>query len=351
MATAELDIDGMSDRMMAEINGDNYEPPQDADTSIADDPIDAEIDAAPDNSTAEDAPPAKTDDAALTIPEVSDEELPVPQSWKKEMHPIWNKLAKGEPMTKEEARTAAKYYNEREQQMLNGLTGYKTDAEYGRSLKQVISQYQDVLESQGIDAAKAVNYLFAAHKQLSSGTAEQRRAYFDHLARSYGIQLGPQPEVPQEQQILQQALTPLQQRLERFEQSMMQREQAEFEARKQQALNEVEKFASDPGHPYFDELQEEILPYIQQGLPLAQAYEKAVWSNPVTRQKEMGRIQKEQQEQARKKAQAAATAAKKATSANVKSRDTNRTQTGDAATLDNMDEVLRETLAEIRSRP
>lgn len=334
MEAEQLDIDNMSDRMVAEMNGETFTEVKEAD------PVDAEIEATPE---------PETQDADLTVPEVTEEELPVPQSWKKEMHPIWNKLAKGEPMTKEEARTAAKYYNEREQQMLNGISGYKSDAEYGKSLKQVISQYEDILQAQGIDAAKAVNYLFSAHKQLSSSNPEQKRAYFEHLAKSYGIQLN-QPEIPPEQQQLQQVLTPLQQRIERFEEILTKKEQAEYEARKQQASEAVEKFASDPAHPYFDDVADDIVLLLQNGIPLEQAYEKAVWSNPVTRQKEIDRLQKERETEARKKAQASATAAKKATSTNVKSRDTNRTPTGDAATVDQLDDVLRETLADIRSR-
>ncbi len=343
---AELDIDSMADDLAQDIGGEGYvaPEPEPADAS----PVDAEIDA--ETHTADtDTPP----DSVTPEPVSEDsDDLPAPQSWKKEMRPIWDKLAKGEPLSKEEARATAKYYNEREQQMLNGLTGYKSDAEYGRSLKQVISQYEDVLQAQGIDAAKAVNYLFQAHKQLSSGTPEQRRAYFDHLAKSYGIQLQQQPAQEQDPAVaaLSQHLTPLEQRLQQMETAMIQRQQQEYEQRKAAASQEVEKFASDPKHPYFDEVADDIVALLQTGAALPDAYEKAVWANPVTRQKEIDRLQKERETEAKAKAQAAAQAAKKAASTNVRSRDTGRTHTEPQATMDNLDGVLRETLADIRAR-
>ena len=55
---------------------------------------------------------------------------------------------------------------------------------------------------------------------------------------------------------------------------------------------EVNAFAADPEHPYFDELSDEIVAILKTGASLAEAYEKAVWANPVTREKEILRRQK-----------------------------------------------------------
>lgn len=55
----------------------------------------------------------------------------------------------------------------------------------------------------------------------------------------------------------------------------------------------VDDFAKDPAHPYFDELADEIAVQIKAGKELQEAYDTAVWANPVTRQKELARIQLE----------------------------------------------------------
>ena len=55
----------------------------------------------------------------------------------------------------------------------------------------------------------------------------------------------------------------------------------------------VDDFAKDPAHPYFDELADEIALQIKAGKTLQDAYETAVYANPVTRAKELARIQLE----------------------------------------------------------
>lgn len=63
---------------------------------------------------------------------------------------------------------------------------------------------------------------------------------------------------------------------------------------------EVETFSQDPAHPYFDEVADDIITELKmqeingQVKDLSKAYEKAVWANPVTRQKELARIQRDQ---------------------------------------------------------
>lgn len=54
---------------------------------------------------------------------------------------------------------------------------------------------------------------------------------------------------------------------------------------------EITAFAADPAHPYFDEVTGDIAVLISAGHSLADAYEKAVWANPTTRQKEIARLE------------------------------------------------------------
>jgi hypothetical protein len=80
---------------------------------------------------------------------------------------------------------------------------------------------------------------------------------------------------------------------------------------------------------------------------LKDAYERAVYANPVTRQKEIARLQTEADTKLREKSKNEAEAARKAARTNVRSRDTRRTPTEPLGT---MDETMKSTLSEIRSR-
>ena len=55
--------------------------------------------------------------------------------------------------------------------------------------------------------------------------------------------------------------------------------------------NEINIFAADPAHPYFDDVANDITALLRGGgaKDLADAYDKAVWANPVTRAKEQAR--------------------------------------------------------------
>lgn len=289
--------------------------------------------------------------AVVDQPVVAVDDLPVPKSWAKEMHPIWDKLAKGQALLPDEAKRAAKYYNERETQMAEGARTQNTDAEYGRTLRGVIGKHEDVLRAQGLDATKAVDYLFNAHRQLSTGTAEQRMAYLGKVAASYGLKLGADAGVDAATAETP-AMRELRERQERIEQSINQDNQRRYEEVRTATAKEVETFASDPKNLYFDECADHICMLLKADpkMPLGDAYSTAVWANPVTRQKELARIQQETDKANRERTAAAAKAAKKGTSTNVKGRDTARAPTAPAASLANLDDVMRETHAEIRSR-
>jgi hypothetical protein len=332
MEADTLDIESASDDLAADILG--TEPP-------APDPVDGAIDAAAATET-----PAPSLSPSQETPAVEDA-LPPPKSWKSEMHPIWDKLSKGVALSPDESKQAAKYYGEREKQMLDGIDGYKSDAEFAKTIRHVTQPYEGVLKSQGLDAPTAVNYLLNAHVQMTNGTPEQRAAFFQKMAERYQIPLGamkqPDPNAPQLPAEVREALA----RVERLEGAMTAKEQAEFAEVRQAKAKEVEVFASDPAHPYFDEVADDIVAMLKAGHTLKDAYEKAVWANPVTRQKEIARIQTETEKANREKAKETVAKAKKATSANVRGRETNRAPT---APVGSMDDVLSETLAEIRSR-
>jgi hypothetical protein len=273
-----------------------------------------------------------TEVAAETPTEPQPEPLAPPSSWSKDKHEYWGKMP----------REAQEYYMTREKQMLDGLEQYKGDAGFGRQLKEAFTPYKAFLNAQGIDEAKAVSYLMNAHYKLSSAPAHERQAYFAQLAKSYGLEL---PTANKEEANVDPNVKAFQEKFNQLETQLTQREQAILNERKTQVAKEVEAFAAE--NPYFDEVADDIIPFLNHGMPLKDAYERAIWANPVTRAKETARLQTEAEAKLKEKAKKDAEVAKKATSVNVRNRDTGTAPTAPKGT---MEDTMRETLAKIRAR-
>ncbi len=264
-------------------------------------------------------------------PEV--EVTPAPASWSKDKHEFWGKMPK----------EAQDYYLVREKQMLDGLEQYKGDAGLGKQMKEVFTPYKAFLNAQGIDEPKAAQYLMNAHYKLSSAQPAEKQAYFAQLARSYGIDIGG----TQEQSDIDPNVKALQDKVYALESNLTQREQAQINETRSKVTKDVEAFASDPKHIYFDEVADDIVAHLNAGASLQDAYEKAVWANPVTRTKELARVQTETETKFKEKASKEAAAAKLATSTNVRSRDTGKAPTAPRGT---MEDTMRETLKKIQER-
>ncbi len=263
-----------------------------------------------------------------------DDDIPMPQSWKKDWEPDW----------KATPRTARERFLEREKQMLTGLEQYKTHAGFGRTMQEALNPFMPYLQERGIEPARAVQALLNAQKMLEQNPEQALR----NLAQQYKVNLFNQQQEAGES--VHPAIQAALDRVARVESTLTQAQEREYQARMEATRKEVDAFFSDPKNVYADEVADDIATLVKAGMPLAEAYEKAVWANPVTRQKEIARVQKEQAEELRKKTMEAAKAAKKSTSVNVRARDTGRTPTEGKASLANLDEALRETQSEIRTR-
>lgn len=252
-----------------------------------------------------------------------------PQSWAKETHELWGKLTP----------EAQDQIERREKQMLDGLGQYKEYYGVGKSLSEAIAPFSQVLQQQGIEAPKAVSYLLAAHQRLTTGSEDQRRAAYQRLGEELGLAAATNGD-PAARAALEKA--------ERLERLIADKESKSLEQAREKTSAEVAAFASDPAHPYFDEVAEDIITMIAAGHTLKDAYDKAIWANPVTRVKEQSRLQQESEKQLREKAKQEAENARKAKGANVRSQDTRKAPT---EPLGKMDDTLKETLRDIQSRP
>lgn len=361
VATADIDTEALSSQLAGDL-GSDLGIEAETDTTTVDDATDSLVDGAagtdPADTPAGDgrdpatgrftgkAPAAPAADPkvapATAAPAAAADEFPVPQSWKKEMHPHWA------PLPKE----VKAYYNEREKQMLDGIAGYKTDAEYGKTIRGVATPYEGLLKQQGIEIHDAVGYLFRAHSELSTGTKEQKLAYLGKIAATYGVELpsaaAADPNAPAPAQLPPE----VQQRLEAIENQFNEEAKARHQQRQTEVAREVDAFASDPNNTYFEECADHIVKLLKAdpSQKLGDVYQTAVWANPVTRQKEIAKLEAAWKKDFLDKAKAAATTARKGTAANVRGRDTTRTPQAPAATIDNLDDVMRETHEEIKSR-
>lgn len=254
-----------------------------------------------------------------------------PKAWAKEQHEHWSRL---DPKVQD-------YIELREKQMLEGLDMYKGDAGYAKQLKEVLTPYLPHLKAHGVSDIEAVSYLLNAHFGLTNGPEEQRR----NLYRQLGVDLGlVQAEA---EGVVDPALKTLQQKVNALESQRQSEARAAQQAARQKADSEINAFASDPANVHFKEVAADMLPFVNAGLTLKDAYDKAVWANPVTRQKELSRQQTEAEAKLKEKARAEAEAAQRAAGTNLRGA---KTQQAPTEPQGSMEDTMRDTLRKIRAR-
>lgn len=231
----------------------------------------------------------------------------------------------------------------REEDIFKGLNAYKADADIGKSIKSMIQPHEQLFRSQGVNPFQQISSLINAHVALATGSPEQRLQIFQRVAQSYGVELGGEaPYADPQVSALQKQLSDLQSRLQG-------REQQEAEQARSKLQAEIDAFATDPAHQYFEEVANDIAGLLRSGAAadLKEAYEKAVWANPTTRVKEQARLAAETEAKAKAEAAERVKQARKATSANVKS---SAKAASGTAPLGSIDDTLNAALASIKSR-
>jgi len=213
----------------------------------------------------------------------------------------------------------------REKQMLDGIEEYKQFAHYGRELNNVISPYTPMFEQAGIDVRTGVQYLLNAQYLLQAGTPQQKENELRRIAQQYGVNLGEKSNGTDEP--LDPRLEQMQNTINQLQNAMRQTQQHTLTEVQAKTQKEVNDFANDGSHPYFDELADEIAIQIKAGKGLQDAYDTAVYANQVTRTKEIARIQSENAAKLKEKKRQEAEIARKATSSNIRTIDTTRTPT------------------------
>ena len=254
-------------------------------------------------------------------PESSD--IPKPTTWKKDLLPLWDKIAKGEVLTKDESKKHLEYLNQRENEFKKGVSVYKAEAERAKALEEAINPFVPELQAQGIHPAAWINNLGRAHMILSKAPYEQKVQMFHRLAQDYGVNLNqstePQQPVDAYTQQLMQQLNQVNQEVSTIKGRFEQEEQARLS-------NEIERVRSDKERfPHFDMVREEMAQLLELGKAqnLETAYVKAVRMNDEVWAVEQEKLLASAKKQASKSQQVARA---KATAVSPKSVTPNGTQ-------------------------
>lgn len=269
------------------------------------------------------------------------QELGAPKTWTKEGLAEWATMS---PRAKQEVL-------KREEDFLKGITQYKGDAEIGQRYSKVVEPYAPILQAENIDPVQLFQSFAANHYLLSRGTPAQKIELAASLIHGYGIDfeqlvnfIGDRMISPPDPMIAQ-----LQQQVGELQGRLSQQDQAAMAATRNQVDAEVEAFAKDPAHPYFDELINDIAKLIETGVcaDLTSAYEHAVYANPTTRQKELDRLTAEQLTIAQQSEQTRRDKISRSTAADLSVDPKARNGT---VPVGSVDDTLAETLAAIKAR-
>ena len=261
-----------------------------------------------------------------------------PKSWPKEYHEHWGKLP----------QEAQDIIERREQDFHQGLEQYREYHGFGKKMQEAFAPYKQMIESQGLDEAKAAQFLLNAHHRLATLPQQERLGYWAQIASNYGIQV---PGLNDQQQ--DPRYSALEQQVQQMARAQMQQQQREYDQKLSQVSNDVSSFADAKDatgnlkHPYFNDVADTIVILLNGGASLQDAYDQAVWANPVTRAKETARLKTETEKSLREKSKTEAEKARQASSANVRDRDTRKAPT---EPLGKMEDTMKETLADIKAR-
>lgn len=258
-----------------------------------------------------------------------------PKTWRKEAVAEWNTLS----------QTVKSEILKREEDMFKGIESYKHEANFGRTVGNILQPYSQIMQQHGIDPLQQISGLMQAHYTLAMGSPEQKLQLLEKIVADYGIDttnFGVAPYVdPTVKNLLNTVKT--------LESNQMQFQEFQKAQDEERARNEIEAFVNDPANIYAKELYTDMANLIGAGQAkgLSDAYKKAIWLNESVRAKELARQREETLATARAKAKAKADAAKKAMSANVTTSAKSASQT---APLGSIDDTLKKTLTEIQNR-
>lgn len=264
-----------------------------------------------------------------------------PKTWTKEAIAKWATI---DPLIQQEIA-------KREEDMFRGIEKYKGAAELGARYHAVTEPYQAALAAEGVDPVELFKNFAGNHYLLSRGTPEQKTQLAANLLTAYNIDLEAVLQVMGNAAIHRPDpnVLALQREIAELKNGITTNQQREYAARHNAAFEEINKFADDSAHPYFDEVANDIAGLINAGLAtsLEEAYQKAIFANPATRQKELDRLATEKVAAIEAEAKTREEKRRKSMGEHVEV--TSRSKNG-TVPVGSMDDTLEETMRAIQAR-
>lgn len=236
----------------------------------------------------------------------------------------------------------------RERDMDEGLKKAKLGSEVADQFRTMLKPYMPTYQHYKMNPLQHIDQVLKAQMVLYFGTPEQKTAILRKAAQDFGV---PFDQLTAEAPAIDpnDPATRLSQELASVSSNVKQLQQIRQQETEQRFAAEIDAFAKDPAHPHFEEVSEQVLKLLQSRAcgSLQEAYESAVWSNPVTRAKLQSDAQAKAAADAEVKRKADEAARAKATAANVRARPK---AAGAATPSGSMDDTMAEVLADIKGR-
>lgn len=252
-----------------------------------------------------------------------------PVSWGKDIAKAWTSLS---PEIK-------KQIAKREEDVKVGFNQLNNLAQFGDNFRKAVEPLMPTLQRYGLEPARHAAELMQVHARLALGTPQQKVETFLGLMKQFGLtpdSLVDNAQAPYiDPQV--QSLTTRFEQLQSTQQQLLSQQQTREIAR---ITEEVNSFKSK--NPHFDTVQDDIARLLETKAcqTLQQAYDTAIWANPLVREQlllEQSKATAELNKAAKDKRLAAA---RQSTSANVRSIPKSR---GPTASKGSMEDTLRET--------
>lgn len=220
--------------------------------------------------------PAETPQSATQAPQEAEKPILPPASWSATAKADFATLP---PHIQQEVLR-------REKEMNDGLAQFQPKSERLNKLDAVLAPIADRLTLNGLTPETYIAALVRADEMLRGPNAGQA---LQMLAQQYGINpqalQGQQQQAFAPQQYVDPTVQALQQQLQALTQQVQSREQAEAEAQQGQLKTEIETFAADPAHMYFDNVKSDMAVLLRAGKAkdLSAAYDMACHMDPTIR--------------------------------------------------------------------
>jgi len=257
-----------------------------------------------------------------------------PSTWTKEAAAEWAGLS---PTIKAEVE-------KREAEIMKGIDTYKGDAQIGQNFKNIMDPHLEALQSINQSPFPYVADLVRADAMLRSGTDEQKLAAFKQIAADHGVKIEDDDLSFEDEAVkgLRSELNALKSQLNNQAESVQSQEREKINT-------QIAAFAADPKNEHFDVVANDIADLIKAGTSktLEDAYAKAIWANPVTRDLELKKIEATKEKERKAASLERARKAKKLMQVNVKATGQPGRRT---APLSSIDDTLNKAFDEIENR-